>query len=552
MASFLERLQADASAFSVERKGSSGPPGGFSLGTGWIGGPSTTDAWRSKPAPSPVELIEHFKSIAYSCAVINANAVSSVPLKLYMDSTNGKKPKDISDPREVSLRQFCHMRNAGYVPSNGTNVANIREIREHPFLHTLNNPDPYGMFDLVYILKMISLYSDIIGRAYFAPKGPEGRPYTEFWPLFSQYVLPVRAAGTPIPSHYQYFASRLEPDEIVYFGHGVSLKDPYGASYPPLYAAYEYAKLEDKFVSVQEQLLAQGPRPNLIASPADANAMPGDAERLKFEQELNMKHARSRQGGILVTTGMWNFQPTTYAPTDLSGLKIAEYDWQAMCAAMGTPIEFFSTDTNLANLQAAKEMHAEQAISPRCMSIASKLTRVIQQWDRRLFFAFDNPLKVDREQETKIFDMDLRNGSITINQRNAETGLPPVPWGDEPILPNTMSPLSMIVKMNEATIKMATAGAIGMAEGGGNPAVNNKDVKKKPKAKGGDDKKKKPNASRNRSLEHGGTDGLRGAYGGLDQEDAELHGVEGLAEGEDRDPFDHLPWSVDLPSEASG
>lgn len=517
------------------------------------GGPYTTDAWGSKRAPSPVQLIEHFKSIAYSCAVINADAVSAVPLKLYMDSTNGKKPKDISDPREVSFRQFTHMRNAGYLASNGTNVSDIREIRSHPFLYTLNNPDPNRQFDLVQILKLISLYCDIIGRAYFAPKGPEGRPYTAIWPLFSQYVLPIREAGSPLVTSYQYFAENLEPDEVIYFGHNMSLKDPYGASYPPLYAAYEYAKLEDKFVSVQEQLLAQGPRPNLIATPADMNAMPGDAERLKFEQELNMKNARSRQGGILVTTGRWSFQPTTYAPTDLSGLKIAEYDLQSICGAFGVPMEFFSTDTNLANLQAAEGMHAKRGVRPRCVSIASRLTRVIQQWDSRLFFAFDNPVTADEEQVAKIVDMKVKSGLMTINQANMDTGLPPVKWGDEPWLPSTLSQPSTMLRMNEATIKMATAGAIGMAEGGGNPAVNNKDVKKKPKAKGGDedDDEKKPDASRNRNLDFDGDDGVRTHRGVLDQGDAAIHGVEGLVEGEDRDPFDYLSWSVDPPSEAN-
>ena len=75
--------------------GSSGPPGNFSPGTSWVGGPFTTDAWGAKPAPSPTRLIENFKSIAYCCAVRNADAVSDVPLRLYMDSSGGKKPKDL-------------------------------------------------------------------------------------------------------------------------------------------------------------------------------------------------------------------------------------------------------------------------------------------------------------------------------------------------------------------------------------------------------------------------------------------------------------------------
>ena len=529
-----------------------GPPGNFSPGTSWIGGPYTTDAWGAKAAPSPARLIESFKSIAYCCATRNADAVSAVPLRLYMDSSGGRKPKDISDPRSITRGQFNYLRESRAVAGGSTRISDITEIRNHPFLYMLDNPDPNDDFDRTSLLKLIVLYMDVVGRAYFYPERPgewsANMPPRWFWPLYSQYVYPIRQSNNSVVGKYQYYSQTLYRDEVVYFGHSLSIKDPYGAAFSPLYAAVEYARLEDKFVSIQEQLLAMGPRPNLIGTPKDPNNVPGRDEKDRFEADLNRKHARSAQGGILLTTGAWDFMPMNYAPTDLAGLKIAEYDWQAICGAFGVPYEFFTTETNLSNQTAATEKHARHGVLPRCTTIANRLTKFVRRWDDNLFVAFDNPLKEDREREAKIIDMAVKNGTTTINQANADNGLPPVPWGDEPWLPNTMSQPSMIHELNKATITAATLAASGSQEGGGSAAVGNKDAKK---PKGGKSSEKKPRA---RSRRGGNPDPDRPGVDRRvhDQADAQVHGVEGLTgEGEDGDPFGWLSWSVDPPSALS-
>lgn len=549
MPTFLQRLQSASGAFAARKGPNPGPPGGSSLGSSWIGGPSTTDAWGAKRAPSPTELVESFKSIAYSCAVRNADAVAAVPLRLYMDSSriepriNGARPKSFNEPRDVSPRNFALLRSTGAIAGSGTKVADVKELRNHRFLNTLDNPDPNGDFDRVKLLKLISLYSDIVGQAYFYPEADEFGVFTTIWPLFSQYVMPIRRSSSPVVDYYQYFAETIDRSRIIRFGYGNSLKDPYGADFSALYAAIEYARLEDKFVTVQEQLLAQGPRPSMLASPKNADSYPGEAEKNRFEQDLMRKHARSAQGSVIVTTGAWDIRPLSYSPTDLSGLKIAEYDWQAICGAFGVPYVFFTTDTNLANLQAAKEQHADQGVRPRCTMIASKLTQIVRQWDRRLFFAFDDPYQLDAETKARIVDMAVKNGTKTINQANEETGIAPVSWGDEPWMQNTMAQPSAIEKLHEATIAASKLAASGSNEGGGTAAVGNTDAKKPKGGKRGGD-------GRN-DRSGGGSDSGVGR-GVRDQADATVHAIEGLdAEDEDRDPFDWLRWSVDPHSAGS-
>lgn len=533
MPTLAERLQFAAETFfGKSQSRASGPPGGFSLGTTWLGGPQNTDAWGAKRAPAPSELIESFKSISFACANINGDAVSAVPLRLYADSSkDGKKPGERSNPKPITRTQFAYLRKTGHVQNNVRTADDIHEIRNYPFLDTLSRPDPNDDFDLAKLLKLICLTMDIIGRCYFYPEGPRGMPYRWFWPLFSQYMIPIRTAGSPVIKKYQYFNETLDRKEVVRFSHKLSLRDPYGAAFPPLYAAIEYVKLEDKFVSVQEQLMAMGPRPNLLASPKDPNMPVGDPERLRFEQDLNRKHARSAQGGVLVTTGAWDISPLSYSPTDLSGLKIAEYDLERICGCFDVPVEFFSTDTNLANQQAAEGKHAKRGVRPRCVTIANVLTSIVRQWDPRLFFAFDNAFPEDEERDAKVKDMKIRNGSLTWNQANVDGEFPPHPDGDEPWVPTNLAPLSKLKELHDAQIAASHATAAGKAQGGGNPALKASD-KKKPK-----------NGASKGTRNPGKSGGSKSRNGDVDSQDAIVLRGQGLTEGENRSPFSWEAWA---------
>lgn len=528
----LDRLQFAASTFLSRRAGSpsSGPPGSMSGGSSWLSGPRTTDAWGAKRGPSPYELIEAWKSVSYSCTHINADSVAAVPLRLCVNTSKDKTLRSFSDPAPVSRTLHGYYQRLQYTRSAGTKVADIREVRSHPLLQMLDIPDDEGYFDRIKLIKIMSMYMDVVGSCYIWPEyAAEGRPPTYLWPLYSQYITPIHLSASPKINYYQYFAEGLAPKEVIVFKHKLSLKDAFSTGFPPQYASIEYLRLEDRFVSVQEQLLGMGPRPALIVSPKDSNMPVGEAERQRFEQDLNRKHARGMQGGVIVTNGSWDLAPMSYSPTDLSGLKVAEYDLDRICGCFDVPVALYSRDTNLANFAASKEFHAENGVRPRCVSIANTLTRFARQFDERLFFAFDNCVRADEEREAKIFDMMLEKGRITINQANEDTEYPPCDWGNEPWLPTTLAQPSMLKKIQESNIKASDAAAKGAAMGGGNASLGARD-KKKPKGKS--------NGSSGGSGGSGKSIKSRAVRGVDGQADATVHGREGLtAEGENSVPF---------------
>ena len=445
-----------------------GPPGGFTLGSTYLGGPLFTDAFGAKRAPSPWQLIEKYKSLIYAMVSKNANARCRIPLRLYADGSRGTL--------DTAKRSLCNMvpvtrgtarRLSGieYTRVSPSSVDNVHEVRTHPILDCLDRPDPYGYFDRTKILSLISRYCDVVGQSFFMPEGngwrEEGNkvkgPPVWLWVLYSQYVLPVRMAGSPLINYFQYFAEHIEYDQLLWFRTNHSLRDPYGAGYSPTYAGDMYSDLEDRFVAIQDQLLGIGPRPNLIASAKDALQPPGELERKRFEQELRQRHAGGYAGGILVNTGAWEFTPVSYSPADLAGMEVSNYDLHRLCNLFGVPPTYFETDTNLANLQAADTQHARDGVEPWCTTVASQLTNLVRTFDDRLFFAFDDCVPEDKERDARIVDMKLKNGSITINEANQEEQWEPKAWGDEPWLPGTLVQPSMAMERHQQGLEQGQA-----------------------------------------------------------------------------------------------
>lgn len=445
-----------------------GPPGGAMLSGGWYGGPMTMDAFGSKRAPTPYQLVEGYKSLIYACCQINDNAVARCKLRLYADAGKGAAPRSACEPRRVTRSEWRRLRALPYMRSMVGGVGDVHEVTDHPAIDTLDSPDPDGYFDRQQLLSLIVRYADVVGVAYLKPDGTRGDAFPAYlWPLASQYVITVSRPGTPLIDAYTYFTERYEFDELVRFRLTVSLRDPYKAGYSPTYAALEYAGLEDQYVSIQTTLLSAGARPSTAWVPSDPTMPPGEDERRRFEADLDRQHARGNAGRHIVTRGAYTPHPLSYTPADLSGLDLSKYDMERTANCFGIPLPFLSGETNLANLQAAREQHAANAVEPRCKMIAAVLTRLVRKYDPRLFFAFDPAVPEDEERRAKIAQTRLATGQTTINEENDEAQWTPKPWGDAPWLPGTLKQPDMITEAHEQGMETAKAGLGAMQDEGG-------------------------------------------------------------------------------------
>lgn len=405
---------------------------------GPTGGPGTSDAFLSRRAPSPYRLVESFRNLVYACACLNSAGVARTPLRLYaITRKGGQRARAFAGPVPVPARRAKHLRGLGYVARDMQAAEAVEEITSHPLLDLLDEPN--SEFDRPLLLAYLSLSIDVVGSGYVrTDDGTPGLPPQHLWPLQPQHVYPERITGSAIPDAYIYFGERLTHEQLVRFKM-VSLRDPYGPGYAPAQAAYSYGGLEELWVTSQEQLLRIGPRPSAIVGPIDPAQpfSPDQAKRLRAD--LNRKHAQAAGGGVIVSEGGYTFNALTYKPSEMGGTDLPRYVLERICNCFDVPVAFFTSETNLANLQAAETQHGKHGIEPRCVRIASALTRWAKRFDDRLFFAFDPAVGEDEERESRTDDRDIKNGSLTINERRTKRGLAEVPWGDEPWFSNTVT-----------------------------------------------------------------------------------------------------------------
>lgn len=431
------------------------PPGGFSYGTSIIGGPLYSDPFGAKRAPTPWQLIENFGGISYAMVSRIADAVAKVPLRLYGDNSRKilGRLRSACDPIVVSRSTATQHARRGFI--SGGAVDEVFEVRNHPFLDTLDKPDPWGYFSRKKLLWLMAAYQTVVGAGFLVPEGKlwgdwknplRKGPPEHLWVIYPQFAIPFRESQSPTIKAWQYFRDYIPFEAAIWFRHSISLRDAYGSTYSPLYAAEMYRSQEAEFISIYNQIYALGPRPNVVASAKDPNMPPGEAERKRLEQDFVRRHAAGNAGGIWVNTGAWEFTPISYSPADMGGKELAEYDRNNMACILGLPPTYFTTDTNLANLEAADAYFARFAVEPMCASIAETLTSIVQAWDKRLYFAFDPVLAEDELKQAQIEDIRLRNGSATINLINQEKKYPNFDWGDEPLIDKGMQPLSVTLQ----------------------------------------------------------------------------------------------------------
>jgi portal protein len=444
------------------------PPGRFSYGSSTQGGPPFVDPFKSRPAPSLAQLIDNYSSLIYAMVARNRNAVSRLPMRLLADGSRvqGGVPGRACDPIRVSRAVGEQLAKSGQISTAA--IDQVYEVRNHPLLDTLDNPDPYNNFDREKLIGLMVSYCDVTGSAYLIPEGngwdwrvnaerKKGPP--EFlWVVYPQHTVPTRISNSPIINYFQYFADKLPLQATLWFRHNHSLRDPYGAAFSPTQAGESYRLQEQTFNALFSQVMGLGPRPNLIATAKDPLMPPGKHEVDAFQIDLIRKQSAGYAGGVLINTGAWDFQPANYSPADLAGKELSEYDIYALAAIFDQPATYYTVESNLANLQAADAQHDRIGVQPRCKTIAGVFTRLAKSYDPRLMFKFDSGLNDDELVKAQADKLYVDMGAITINELNEEKKYPKKAYGDAAWLPGTLRQPDMITAEHEqglATAKQA-------------------------------------------------------------------------------------------------
>jgi HK97 family phage portal protein len=427
------------------------------------------DAFKAERAPSQIDLVNSYKNIAYTCAMINAAAVASTPLRLFVQ-TSGSQRQAKCPTRPVGRSTERRLRSRSGLDGRLAKAVRIEEVTRHPLLDLLHRANPHHTrYDL---LELTVLSQEITGNAYWRLKDDALGVPAQIWPLHAHMMTPVPDYATEQVVLEYVFSSGVgqqvfRPDEIAHFKYP-SLADPYISGWSPLRAAYEHAVVTDKMLAYEEALLDNRARPDMLISPREPI---GQQEATRLERKIQNKFRWGGSGGVLVGESGLDYKPLVFPPSDLAALQVRQVSAESLANAFGIPLSLLKTeDVNRANAEAGHYQHALLSVRPKCLRLQEKINKdVCPRFDPdgRLFVAFDDPVPANAAEDREDRKLALQTGYKVINEVREEEGLPPVPWGDEPILPITMAALSdreARVKPRPAAPNFGKSAAAGAAE----------------------------------------------------------------------------------------
>jgi HK97 family phage portal protein len=416
-----------------------------SLSGGQWSGTAFTDSFKRNRQPTANELMAELKGVAWTCATLNAAACASNPPILYVGTRNtDTAPK--CRTRKVSSKTLDRMGKKTHLRPYLKAYDTVDEVTDHPVLALLNHPNPiHNSFDL---WELTTLYQEVHGCAYwYLSYDALGVP-TEIWILPSQNVTAIQKANSRDPiDHYEHRTGSqsqdFPPDQIIHFRYP-DPRDPYKSGMSPLRAAFEDVTLVSEYAAFKSSKLQNRAIPDAVISPDEVI---GEEERDRMEAQWNQKFRKGGAGRVLIGESGMKVQLLSQSMGDVAALAEMGKTKEDIANAFHVPLAFLSTNTNLANLQAADYQHMSKCINPRLQRRDEKLNeQLIPKFDPtgRLFLASEDPSPLDPEQVWQTYKINMQFGVITINEARDSWGLPWVEWGDRPYSPVSPSetPLS--------------------------------------------------------------------------------------------------------------
>jgi HK97 family phage portal protein len=401
-------------------------------GSQWSG-TTFSDLFRRNREPTPNELLAELKGTAWTCSSLNAAVCAAYPPRLYV-TTSADQPSPRCPTRAIEPDTEMRLRSL----PRAAKATRLEEVVAHPLLMLLAQVNPvHNAFDL---WELTTLYQEVHGSAYWSLVfDPFLRIPKEIWILPSQNVTPRRAADSPrLVDYYEYRTGakeqRFRPDEIIHFRYP-DPRDPYTAGLSPLRACFEQVSLTSEYTAYKSAKFANHALPDAIVSP---ETVLGEEERDRLEGQWNTTLRRGGGGRVVVAESGLRVQLLNHSLGDLAALADLNSTKEDIANAFHVPLSFLTSETNLANLQAAEHQHMAKAIDPRLKRRDEKLNeQLVPLFDPsgRLFLASEDPIPVNREMSAREREIDLKYGVVTINEVRGERGLPPVAWGDQPWLP---------------------------------------------------------------------------------------------------------------------
>ena len=272
----------------------------------------------------------------------------------------------------------------------------------------------------------------------------------QLWPVMGD-VTPIPDKETFIKGYTQKLATdkgvienTYEPDEIVQI-HLPMLQDLY-KSMSPVRAAGGSIQVDEQIIKSQWYAFRNGifAAGILLMSETDPD------KRKELLDQFNSLYAEARGSGKAIgLSKTMDWKETTRKPREMdwggSSLKARD----EILGALRVPpiIAGVTRDVqNRATADAAEYVFGRWTIAPKLALVEDQLNLDLckRYYPDPVRIHFPSAVPEDSTQKRDDTDMLLRTYSITINEARERYGFPPVDWGDEPLVPIGVAPISYI------------------------------------------------------------------------------------------------------------
>ena len=375
--------------------------------------------------------VSAYQSWIYAAASINAQAVASVPLRLYVRSrTDARKLFDtrpVPTARKKYLRGDLSTQPSSLVRRKAL-AGDFEEVStEHPVLEVLRKAN--SVDDGFGLAMSRILFLELTGNAYLHPViDPTLNVPTELWTMPSHLVKVLPSTDGLIAGYRYGIDQQAEVDftldEVIHF------KRP-----NPKSLLYGLGKVEAAWGVVQQNAAVHDMDLSFfenMARPDYAVIVKGGAGKEQLERfETKIREALQgtrKSGKFMAITGDVEMKPLSFPTKDLAGRdEIVE----EIAAIFGVPVSMLkANDPNLAAAKSGYAQWRESTIAPICRldeeTLNAKLLPLFGI-EEDAYLAYDNPVPADRQQDLVERQTSVAGGWMTPNEARLEAGYDPMP-----------------------------------------------------------------------------------------------------------------------------
>jgi len=379
---------------------------------------------------SALAAVNAYRSWIYAAANLNAVAVASQPIRLYVRRRG--EQKSLWKTRRPGLRTKAYLAGdlsaqpSPRVMSKAAEYGDDYEVvtEMHPVLEVLSKFNPYtNGFDGT-ILRV--LYTELTGNAYLHPVIDQtlGRP-SELWVMPSQWIEIVPGKQKLIDG-FLYGASREQrrffpEDEVIHFKRPNPADLYYGLGKAE--AAWGAAMANEAIHEMDLAFFANRARPDYLLT-FKGVAAPEEIERLEVQIDEKLR-GRQRTGRFLTMSSDVDLKPMGFPTKDLAGrVEIIE----EIAAVFGVPVSMLkANDPNLASAQVGFAAWKANTILPLLRMDEETLNQSLLPLfgiEDDAFLAYDNPVLADERFEFERVRSAVSGGLMTVNEARELQGLP--------------------------------------------------------------------------------------------------------------------------------